>query len=160
MEKTIVGLLDITPHERAEFARKDAQEKEQQQRAEEYERDLRARYDSIESDFVPILQAEISAENQTTRVTARNRKDFAKFKQWCEEAGYPYLPADPAVVLEFLGGQVEYGTQYVARLCNAIATLHLATGFDNPCDDVLIRSLLRLLRSEKDQTKPQQKDDD
>jgi hypothetical protein len=156
-----MGLLDITEHERAEFARKDTLERAQQQADEQYAADLQARYDSIESDFVPILKAEIAAENQTTRVTARNRKDFAKFKQWCEEADYPYLPADPAPVLEFLGGQVEYGSQYVARLVNAIDTLHVATGFSSPCGYVLIRALLRLLRNEKDQNnKPQQKDTD
>jgi hypothetical protein len=60
------------------------------------------------------------------------------------------LPANPAAVLAFLGSQVEYGPQYVARLSNAIATLHLATGHPSPCQDILIRSLLRLLRNEKE----------
>jgi hypothetical protein len=153
-----MGLLDFEPGELAEFDRKTAQEREQQQRDAEYERDLRTQYDIIEATFVPVMRDEIAAENQTSRVTQRMRKDFAKFKEWCAQEGFPCLPADPAAVLAFLGGQVEYGPQYVARLSNSIATLHQATGFDNPCEDVLVRSLLRLLRNEKDQNKPQTND--
>jgi hypothetical protein len=152
-----MGLLDFEPGELAEFDRKTAQEREQQQRDAEYERDLQAQYDIIESTFAPVMRAELAIENQTARAGPRTRRDFDKFKSWCAQEGFPYLPADRAAVLAFLGEQVEYGSQYVARLSNAIATLHLATGFKNPCDCNPIRALLRLLRDEKDQNRPQEK---
>jgi hypothetical protein len=153
-----MGLFDITERERAEFARMDAQEKEQQQRAAEYEAELQRKYDSLESVFVPLLKSELEAENASTRVTDRTRADFGKFQAFCKEAGYPSLPAAPQAVAEFLGSQIQYGPAYVTRLRNAISNIHTAVlGNEDPCADILVRALMRLAKQDKDSS-PQQKD--
>src|SRR5262249_8919109 len=44
---------------------------------------------------------------------------------------------------------VEHGAAIIPRLANSIATVHSACNFANPCTDVLVRALLRSLKSKK-----------
>jgi hypothetical protein len=97
-----MGLFDFEPGEPEEYERRAAKERALEQRIAENAARLQAKYDSIESLLVPLLRDELEVEKQFTRVTAKMRADFSAFRKWCEEAGYPSLPAAPQAVAEYL----------------------------------------------------------
>jgi len=126
------------------------EEQEEQQRkeaaAEEArEAALQRLYDSIDANLSPHLKAELAAENETARVTPKQKADFADFRATCTKWGMPYLPAMPQAVAIFLS---EGNTDTVLRRCKSISTIHRAVGESDPCEDVLVRAIVRQARNE------------
>jgi hypothetical protein len=153
-----MGLFDLEPGDPEENERIAAKQREQERRAAEYAAYLQAQYDSVESLFVPLLRDELEAEKSITRVTAKMRADFSAFRQWCEQAGYPSLPAAPQAVAEYLGSELKRGAAHVTRLRNSISAVHSAVfNSEDPTTDILVRALMRCARQDKDHS-PQQKD--
>jgi hypothetical protein len=125
-------------------------EREEQQRkeaaAEEArEADLQRLYDAIDANLSPHLKAELAAENETARVTPKQKADFADFRATCTKWGMPYLPAMPQAVAIFLA---EGDADTVLRRCKSLSVIHRAVGESDPCEDVLVRAIVRQARNE------------
>ena len=138
--------------ESKEFQRwwNEADKREEQQRkeaaAEEArEAALQRLYDAIDANLSPHLKAELAAENETARVTPKQKADFAAFRTLCTEWGMPYLPAAPQAVAIYLA---EGDADTVLRRCKSISVIHRAVGESDPCEDVLVRAIVRQARNE------------
>ena len=126
--------------EQEERQRKEAADEEAREAA------LQRLYDAIDANLSPHLKAELAAENETARVTPKQKADFAAFRTLCTEWGMPYLPAAPQAVALFLA---EGDADTVSRRCKSISVIHRAVGVSpDPCEDVLIRAICRQARNE------------
>jgi hypothetical protein len=128
----------------------EADKREEQQRkeaaAEEArEAALQRLYDTIDANLSPHLKAELAAENETARVTPKQKADFSAFRTVCTEWGMPYLPAAPQAVAVYLA---EGDADTVLRRCKSISVIHRAVGESDPCEDVLVRAIVRQARNE------------
>jgi hypothetical protein len=65
----------------------------------------------------------------------------------------PHLPAPPQAVAAYLSKHLDRGSAHVARLARSISTVHRAVGVTDPCDDILVKAVLRLSR-ETDSKEP------
>jgi len=106
---------------------------------------LQRLYDAIDANLSPHLKAELAAENETARVTPKQKADFANFRATCTKWGMPYLPAMPQAVALFL---TEGDADTVSRRCKSISVIHRAVGESDPCEDVLVRAIVRQARNE------------
>ena len=126
-----------------------SQERKQQRKeaADEEAREaaLQRLYDTIDANLSPHLKAELAAENETARVTPKQKADFADFRATCTKWGMPYLPAMPQAVAIFLA---EGNADTVLRRCKSISVIHRAVGESDPCEDVLVRAIVRQARNE------------
>jgi hypothetical protein len=128
----------------------EADKREEQQRKEAADEEAREAalqrlYDTIDANLSPHLKAELAAENETARVTPKQKADFAGFRATCTKWGMPYLPAMPQAVAIFLA---EGDADTVLRRCKSISVIHRAVGESDPCEDVLVRAIVRQARSE------------
>jgi hypothetical protein len=110
---------------------------------------LQPALDSIDAALGPLLKKELAAENAQARITARHKKDFARFRACCAEWKLPHLPASPQAVAIFLSNETEHGARHVCRLARSISIMHRAVNFTDPTEDVLVRAILRLARTDK-----------
>ena len=102
--------------------------------------DYRAGLDAIDKNLSAHLGRELKLENAKT---------FKSFQACCDKWGLPDLPAPPQAVAVFLSEKSERGAAHVLRLRNSISTIHRATNFADPCDDILVKALVRLIRNEE-----------
>jgi len=125
--------------------------KRREQRAPEAKgaADYQAALDGIDKALSPPLTKELAAENRQTRVTAKAKTDFKMFQACCSKWGLPDLPAPPQAVAVFLSEESEHGAAHVSRLARSISIVHTACNFSDPTTDILVRAILRLVRSEK-----------
>ena len=133
------------------------EEQRRKQAAEEAEREaaLQLLYDGIDANLSPHLKAELAAENETARVTPKQKADFAAFRATCTKWGMPYLPAAPQAVAIFLA---EGDADTVLRRCKSISVIHRAIGESvDPTEDVLVRAIVRQARNEAKVNSDQQK---
>jgi hypothetical protein len=131
------------------------EEQRRKQEAEEAQReaDLQRLYDAIDANLSPHLKAELAAENETARVTPKQKADFADFRATCTKWGMPYLPAMPQAVAIFLA---EGDADTVSRRCKSISVIHRAIGESvDPTEDVLVRAICRQARNECSQERKQ-----
>jgi hypothetical protein len=98
------------------------------------------------------LAAEIESQKLNAGTLKRYRKDFARFKKYCEDSGLPYLPAGPQVTAMFLSEDCEKGLAHFKRVAQAIACTHRVAGFPDPTDDLLVLAVGRLLKNNKSPT--------
>jgi hypothetical protein len=120
-----------------------------------YESDVAAerqkQLDAIDKALGESLRPELEQENQVTRVTAQNKRDFELFKSSAAEWQLCSLPAAPQMVAAFLTQQyIEHGATIIPRLRNSISVVHRACNFPDPTEDVLVRALVRGLRPRKE----------
>ena len=135
--------------EREEQQRKEAADEEAREAA------LQRLYDTIDANLSPHLKAELAAENETARVTPKQKADFAAFRATCTKWGMPYLPAAPQAVAIFLA---EGDADSVSRRCKSISVIHRAIGESvDPTEDVLVRAIVRQARNEAKVNSDQQK---
>jgi hypothetical protein len=139
-----------------EVGRRLERQKKQEREAAEYERALQSECDAIDACLLPYLKDELAAEAATARPSPQARKDFEVFRDYCARNGFPALPSRPQPVAEFLGSL----ESHAARFKNSISTIHRAVGFDDPTDDVLVRALMRRLRTEKNDAPQKEGNDD
>lgn len=111
--------------------------------------------DQIDKSFQPYLKGELAAENASRRISPSMKREFARFQKYCERWDLPSLPAPPQALAVALAEESEHGAARVLRLCRAVSGIHCAVGFPDPAADVLIKAMLRLIRSEK---QPNRKD--
>src|SRR6516162_1058550 len=111
--------------------------------------DYRVGLDAIDKNLSAHLGRELKLENAKTRVRAQHKQDFKSFQACCDKWGLPDLPAPPQAVAVFLSEKSERGAAHVLRLRNSISTIHRATNFADPCDDILVKALVRLIRNEE-----------
>ena len=112
--------------------------------------------DAIDHALSPYLRKELEKENAETRVTKKAKEDFRAFQKSCEKWGLSDLPAPPQMVAVFLSERSEDGAAVVSRLARSISIVHTACNFSDPTKDILVRALLRLVRTDK--SLPQKKD--
>ena len=96
----------------------------------------------------PHLKNELARENADTRVRAQHKKDFARFQEFCAKWRFPALPASPQAVALFLAGAE---AAQISRFANSISVIHRALNFSDPCEDLLVRAMVRLARNEYSQ---------
>ena len=75
------------------------------------------------------------------------RNDYGQFARFCKERGESPLPAEPAIVVEFLEFRAE--TVKLSTLehgATSISTLHRLSGLDDPTKSPLVQICLRKLR--------------
>jgi hypothetical protein len=137
----------------AEEARLLEQAREQEAITAARTAEIQATCDEIDTALAPYLRIELSAENTKARVSRAAKKDFERFKTCCAKWGLPHLPAPPQAVAVFLTDK-ETNQARISRLAKHISLIHRAVGFADPCDDVLVRAILRQARTD---TKPQTK---
>jgi hypothetical protein len=115
------------------------------------ERELKER--EIEQVLGQALRAELDAEIENQKLNAktlkRYREDFARFRKYCEGKGLPCLPAGPQVTAMFLSEDCKKGLKHFNRLRAAIGCTHRIAGYPDPCEDLLVRAVCRLLRDNK-----------
>lgn len=117
-----------------------------QQEANKPSAELQRVYDAIDANCAPHLKNELAKENASTRVRAQHKKDFARFQEVCAKWQFPALPASPQAVAVFLA---EVEADQISRFANSISVIHRALNFSDPCEDVLVRAVVRLARNEK-----------
>jgi hypothetical protein len=139
-----------------EIDRKRAEQRRQEQAAAEHERALQAELDGIDAYMLPHLKDELAAEAATMRPSPQAREDFEDFRDYCASNGFPALPARAQAVAEFL---VSVGAD-AERVRNSITQIHNAVGFPDPCADILVRALMRLLRTENATPQSEKGNDD
>jgi hypothetical protein len=93
-------------------------------------------------------KAELELENAKARVSPVAKKVFARFKACCAGWDLPALPAPPQAVAVFLTDK-DSKLADIEKLAKHISLVHRAVGLDDPCDDILIRALLRQARGER-----------
>ncbi len=80
--------------------------------------------------------------------------DWAKFEAYCSERGVRQLPAHPEVVASYLAWLADeawnakrarkgYKPATIRRARAAISVWHQKAGFDSPCDDKVVRRVLK-----------------
>jgi hypothetical protein len=111
--------------------------------------------DLVDANLSPHLKDELAAENLASRVSASQRLDFSRFQACCKCWELPHLPAPPQAVAVFLAEEIEHGAKHLARLARSISIVHRALNFTDPTEDVLVRAILRLVRTEKKTSPPQ-----
>jgi len=156
--KGICGWIDATPEEMAdaivlEREAKRLEEAERKQEEAEAQRaaEIQHRCDGIDAVFAVALRKYVEAENKTARISSENYQDFEAFKECCREWGLPHLSAPPQAVALFLARACDekHGAEHIERLRNSIDVVHRATQMPSPCDDTLVRALMRAVRDEE-----------
>jgi hypothetical protein len=96
------------------------------------------------------LAEEIAGRKRLSPETLRTYKsDFQRFKQCCAEWKLPCLPAPPQIVAAFLGQEGPRGLAHVLRCKAAVSAAHRAADLDDPCEDLLVRAVVRMVRQDK-----------
>ena len=96
------------------------------------------------------LAEEIAARKRLSPETLRTYKsDFQRFKKCCAEWKLPCLPAPPQIVAAWLGEEGHRGLAHVLRCKAAVSAAHRAADLDDPCEDLLVRSVIRMVRQDK-----------
>ena len=137
-----------------EMARRREEERKKELVAEELEAaaavrraEQAATKDHIEAMMITYLGDEIAEElkdrKSRTRTSSRSRGDFLRFKDYCTELDLPHLPASPQAVAGFLAREFDKGRAHVRRCIKSISTTHHKADLPSPCDDLLVRALLR-----------------
>jgi hypothetical protein len=148
--QTYKGILpDVSSEEFSKWwAEGSEREQQRKEAADEEAREaaLQRLYDAIDANLSPHLKAELAAENEVTRVSPRQKTDFADFRATCTKWGLPYLPAKPQAVAIYLA---EGDANTVLRRCKSISVIHRAIGESvDPTEDVLVRAIVRQARNE------------
>jgi hypothetical protein len=149
------GLLSDKPIDPEALKR--AQEAEAKRLAEEaaaaqHEAEIESICDEIDAYMMPLFKAELELENSKARVSAATKKVFEKFKACCAGWGLPALPAPPQAVAVFLMDKTTKPTD-IEKLAKQISLVHRAVGHQDPCEDILIRALLRQAREGRKNSK-------
>ena len=141
---------------REEIARGAAELERKEAAAAELAAERSLKEQEIEQALSQVLCDELAAEIESQKLNAgtlkRYRKDFARFKKYCEDSGLPYLPAGPQVTAMFLGEDCKRGLAHFKRQCKAIACTHRMAGFPDPTADILVLAVGRLLKNNKSST--------
>jgi hypothetical protein len=149
----ICGYLDWSEDEKREDDRRREAERKREAEEASAAADMQRTLDRIDAALAPHLKDELAAVNKSGRVTENQKKDFANFKEYIETKWrLPALPASPQAVAVFLAEESEHGATHVSRLANSISTVHRALNFSDSCEDVLVRAILRQVRSENKAT--------
>ena len=155
-----LGILcgpDPSPAEIKRREEVEAKRLEQEAAAARRAAEIQETCDEIDSFMTPYLKAELEAENSKARVSAATKKVFERFKACCATWGLPALPAPPQAVAVFLSDK-DTKPGEMERLAKQISLVHRAVGLEDPCDDILVRALLRQARTDK--TIPPRKKED
>jgi hypothetical protein len=148
------GILPETEAGWAEVNRRVAEQRSQDAEAAAWEAEQQRLRDEIDARCFAFLKAELEAENVATRVTAEQKKDFARFRDYVRETWQlPCLPAPAQAVAVFLMSESERGAAHIVKLRNSISAVHLALGMDDPTRDILIRALVRQAKAEATNSK-------
>jgi len=131
---------------------------EREERAAEAERaaDLQGIYDEIEATVLPHIREQAKAVNTAARITPADRKIFEAFRTYCAsgwDVPLPPLPGHPAAVAAFLTTQMGHSPAHFMKCLHAISRVHVAVGLPDPAADVLLRSLVRKVRTLNQQEK-------
>jgi hypothetical protein len=96
------------------------------------------------------LAEEIAARPRLSAGTLRTYKsDFTRFKRCCAEWKLPCLPAPAQIVAAWLGEEGHRGLAHVLRCKAAVSAAHRAADLDDPCEDLLVRAVVRMVRQDK-----------
>jgi enamine deaminase RidA (YjgF/YER057c/UK114 family) len=114
--------------------------------------EIEATCDEIDAFMTPYLKAELELENSKARVNAATKKVFERFKACCASWGLPALPAPPQAVAVFLTDKNSKLAD-IEKLAKQISLVHRAVGYQDPCQDILIRALLRQAREGRKNSK-------
>ena len=72
------------------------------------------------------------------------RYAFDRFASWCQQRGQFPLPADPKVIADFIGDQIDnYRPATIRNRVTAIGTLHILADFPDPTRSRHVRLALR-----------------
>jgi hypothetical protein len=105
---------------------------------------VRQTCDQLAALWAPGLETELRHEAATIQ-SAQIDKDWNSFVEFCKKYRLPSLPAPAGAVVAYLG---QSKAKDVARLYRSIRSVH-DTHFGHPCDDVLVRAVVRASRTEK-----------
>jgi len=151
--KGILGFTELTPDERtkwdAECEQKEREEAAAAEAASKRAQDQVATTAEVENIVSRQVSSELAEENAET--IRWFKTEFDLFKKCADKWDLPALPASPQMVAIFLTEQSAYGSDHLATLVRAISAAHRAKDFPNPCDDILVRAVLRLCKKEETQ---------
>jgi hypothetical protein len=95
------------------------------------------------------LGEEIAARKLSAETLKHYKSDYQRFKNCCAEWKLPCLPAPAQIVAAWLGEEAPRGLAHVLRCKAAVATAHAAADLPNPCEDLLVRAVVRMVRQDK-----------
>ena len=73
--------------------------------------------------------------------------DWESFTAWCSENGLCALPAKPETVASYLAAQARgHKASTIQRRLSAISMVHQVRGFESPCRNELVRSVIKGIR--------------
>jgi hypothetical protein len=163
MSGGILDYLTWTDTEKAEAERcreaerkRHAEEAKQEAEAAAWAADLRKR--CAEADVLATKYLANELQRVRVKLKPKHKSDFNQFREFCIREGWPYLPALPQGVFEFL---VTEGKSYehVAKLANSISVFHLAYGrWEDPTADSLVKAFLLQCKEEEKPMKPHRKE--
>lgn len=114
-----------------------------QQRAEQEET-----LNQLEADLTKPLREELAKEIADRKLDAdtlaRYRETFTRFKAFCQRWGIPHLPAPPQIVVAFLASEINLGKDHIQDLARTVSRVHKTADLTDPCDDPLVRAVIRL----------------
>src|SRR5262249_32315775 len=148
----IGGFPDWTPEEEAEVERQPEADRRREEAEAQRAVEIENTCDSVDKTFAWALRNEMAVENQVTRISPAVQRDFSAFQKSCSEWGLPHLPAPPQAVVLFLAqaSEKKHSAAHITRLRNSIDVVHRATQMPSPCDDVLVRALMRAVNEDKE----------
>jgi len=143
------GVLGNEPLSGEELERWRAEEQRRQEEEQKAAEDFQARCDQVDASIAKHLTDELEAEEEEAKIGDRQRGDFAMFRTYCDQWGWPALPSVPQAVSAFLISEMNLGDAVrTTRLCNSISAIHHACGFDfDPSRDLYVRAVLRRART-------------
>jgi hypothetical protein len=123
---------------------------EREQAAAERAAEQEALLDRLEAALTPGVHDELMEEIADRELSAKTlkqyRADFLRYRAYCQHWSppLPYLPGRPQAVAAFLTSEISHGKAHVRRLAKIITRAHSSADLPNPCEDLLVRAVIRL----------------
>jgi hypothetical protein len=101
--------------------------------------------DSLTESLRDELAEEIADRKLGAKTLKQYREDFVRFKAFCQgwSTPLPHLPASSQVTAAFLASEIHLGKAHVRRLAKMISRAHSSADLPNPCEDLLVRAVIR-----------------
>jgi hypothetical protein len=94
------------------------------------------------------FQKELAEEKTRSKRSPQSEKDWESFRRYCKEVQLPSLPAPPQVICAYLIKHSDGSLAVVRRLFNSITAAHRRF-YNDPCDDVYTKALIRGLKAKE-----------
>jgi hypothetical protein len=148
----------------AEIEKREAEDRKKAAAAAELLAAQEALLNQLESALTPGVRDELAEEIADRKISPRTlkayREDFLRYKAHCQHWSppLPYLPGSPQAVAAFLTSEIHHGKAHVRRLAKVITRAHSSADLPSPCEDLLVRAVIRRANDQQTDKQSQQKE--